>query len=829
MTDNWRVRVADSEGRVLGVGVLIDRQQVITLDYVVRELSTNDAPTDALQVLFVGPGPGRAYTATLADVHRDEGDEAVGIAVLRLVEPAPPDVLVAPLGRFQPDRHHRLRVFGFPPGYSEGVWIRCEAAGFSGGGGRWVQLDLTTAAKLGPGFAGAGVMADDGVVVGLVVAAASGGAFGWMVPMEEIARLWPEFADLLGTGGLVTVPPPAEMARPTGGPVGKITTKGFGDRPARVDALSRLALVETLVELLDPPEGYTGRIESGPTVIAVEGSWGTGKSSVIGMANDRLRARYPADARVDRRTRHRWANRRLRVWDADVALGAWASLAAVFRRIHRRRRSSSSGVPPRVVTANFNPWSFQTSEQVWAGLTDAIIRAADPVLCPDETVRDRARERYWFGRNVRELDRRRLQKTLRQRVLSPLLRLAVFALPVPLLAQLLRAPTPYGVGPWKVSPVDLSLWTVACLLALGLTHTAWRYLTHPAAALLPVDLFTRPVVSGAVAAQTVGSAEAVLHDPYYRARSGYLYLVQHDVFDVLAAVRNAGSRLVVCIDDLDRCSPRTTADVFEAVNVFAAQSYPTMRFLIGLDASAVAAHLDAAYDKLAERHAKEPFGADPTVGWSYLRKLIQLPVIVPRTTPAHVLPVLRHLLGPVRLPDAEDGNVPLTADPPSGPPEISVATDSGSGRNAEARTAAVAALEAEPSVRERLAERLAAQPDLSVREAKRILTVWQFYVRVLERPPGADGDPVVRSRDLVVLAEVVARWPAYQRRLHQRIDGRHGLRLLAEAADDEDAWARTAERLGFGLDDRPAFLADLRDLLLRYDGAAVAALAERLT
>ncbi|WP_086668890.1 hypothetical protein [Lentzea kentuckyensis] len=45
---------------------------------------------------------------------------------------------------------------------------------------------------------------------------------------------------------------------------------------------------------------------------------------------------------------------------------------------------------------------------------------------------------------------------------------------------------------------------------------------------------------------------------------------------------------------------------------------------------------------------------------------------------------------------------------------------------------------------------------------------------------------------LVLLAEIVARWPASQRRLHRRVEGTHGLKALAATVDDNVRWDRAA-------------------------------------
>ncbi|HEX8866678.1 MAG TPA: P-loop NTPase fold protein, partial [Lentzea sp.] len=282
----------------------------------------------------------------------------------------------------------------------------------------------------------------------------------------------------------------------------RLHTMGHGDRVAHTDLLARHAFVESLAELLSAPAPAEAEEDlAGPTVIAIEGAWGAGKSTLMSMTRDRLAA-----AAVPRATRGftvRWRRRRLRVWEADCALNGWFTRSA--------RRHDATGGP--VLTAEFNPWSCQTGEHIWAGLNEAIVSA---VVSGDvNSVR-----RFWFVHNVERLDRRHVQRMLRRRIVSPLLRLAVFALPVPLLAQLLRTTTPYSVLGFTVQPVDLALWITGLLLAAGLLHTVARYLFRGADVVLAAELFGPSGVLGSSSA--AAGTDDPLRDPRRRARTGLL-------------------------------------------------------------------------------------------------------------------------------------------------------------------------------------------------------------------------------------------------------------------------------------------------------------------
>lgn len=246
--------------------------------------------------------------------------------------------------------------------------------------------------------------------------------------------------------------------------------------------------------------------------------------------------------------------------------------------------------------------------------------------------------------------------------------------------------------------------------------------------------------------------------------------------------------------------PRTTAQVFEAINVFLSDDSPATKFVLALDTTVVAAHVDNAYKELAD--AKIVTHSDgPSPGWTFLRKLVQLPVQLPRTTADNVDQVLLAQLGPVHQDQPVVApDIPEIPGEPSELPQIEQE---------------FIALEQHPEVREHLRRRLRAQPEPSVREEKRLLNAWQFYLRVLDT---ADTE---QAGHVVAIAEIATRWPAYLDRL------RGGWQDLADAIDDDVRWGATIARLGFTHADNKA-AANLRELLRDCDAQAVAVLANRL-
>lgn len=626
---------------------------------------------------------------------------------------------------------------------------------------------------------------------------------------------------------------------------GSIRIRGFGDRAAEADLLDRAAVVAAVTDLLATPDdpqdpSVAGSDTSGPTVVALEGPWGSGKTTMMRLIELELGRRQEQLPRPE-------TSRASRKWPAPAHLSAWAAHRRLSPRFGAVPGSSGGGQEAKAATpviAHFNPWAHQSSEQIWAGLTRSIVEAAQPCLGSD----DKSREEYWLLRNGLRLDRRRLKRTLWRNLASPLLRVAVFALLVPLLAQLVKADQIYRIRGAELTAPSLALLLPGALLLIGVLHTLGRLVMGRARAFLPGELFDGPVLSGPLAPST-GSVDTALRDPYYNARSGYLYLVQHDIRELLADLRDRGHELIMFIDDLDRCSPRATADVFEAINLFLSgaihgskppekpRDHPRCRFVIGLDTTVVAAHLDRAYQDLTPDKAK-PGNGDPSWGWTFLRKLIQLPVPLPPITDTGITTVLTGLLGAVttRQPPAaapESGTTnPRPAPSTVVTPEMAMGMgEAGTPRiqydpEAEARARA---LETNPEIRTLIEQRLNDHPDISIREAKRLLTIWQFYLRVSgHKARGTDQLSVEQALHLVVLAEIAARWPAMQTQLRRPVEGRPGLYWLARSAHDDEQWAASRARTGLRAKHHTPACDALRVLLRDHDGERVAAVAETM-
>ncbi|HXS62904.1 MAG TPA: P-loop NTPase fold protein, partial [Streptosporangiaceae bacterium] len=603
--------------------------------------------------------------------------------------------------------------------------------------------------------------------------------------------------------------------------VGSVRVWGLSDQAALVDLLDRESLAAAIADQLYRPDQAVR--DGGPNVVTIEGPWGSGKTTLLEMVQKRLPPAKPAMPTRRHFTVHQ-----------------------AFGELRRARQPAADqpadGSPRAALSVWFYPWMHQSGGQVWAGLTRSIIDAVNDTLLADA----RTRHQFWFRRNISKVDRQTLRRALFLRTVPALLRISLIVVAAPVLISLGQLNQSLDIGKLKATTAVIAFFFSLILVAGGLAEWLRRYLAGDVTVYLPAELFEGPVVSGPLAepaSLSLGEGSGELRDPLFRARSGTLYLYQHDTRELLEHVKTAGYDVVIFIDDLDRCTANTTANVFEAVNLFLSDPRLSGRFVMGFDPMVVAAHMDVFYKDLLES-GWTTHGDDPGLGWAFLRKLVQLPVLVPSISASGVKKFIDLVLrggpdesdrdfspAPVTTPEVQHAPVPeQQATSKSSvplPPASQPVLPASAGNLTAGVVAATVPLEASPEVSALIEERLAAQPDLTIREAKRLVNVWQLYARLLDQvdPPLDSVSPVARGCHLVILAEIITRWPAVL--LNRGRTGR-GLSWLASASQNDSDWQQC--RIGLGLDESKydSAVGNLRRLLLDYDGTSVAQLAELL-
>lgn len=337
-----------------------------------------------------------------------------------------------------------------------------------------------------------------------------------------------------------------------------------------------------------------------PLTISVQAPWGGGKTSLMRMIQRELDPEALNEIGQDKSI----ARGSIKVKDVLNEIDDWVKIETSGELPQLSEQASAD--EPRRLTVWFNVWKYESTNQIWAGLADAIVRQVAARLSPIE------RERFWLRLHLKRVDADKIRHQVYERIFRYWWR---------------------KVFPWLWGSIGLLLVSALTALvgyAMRLTvaqHTGWAL-----AAVSVLGSLFQFLKKFQTAKKTVEDEPAsislneYLTVPDYNAELGFIHHVESDLRRVFASIPQQHRPLVVFIDDLDRCSPAKVAEVVEAINLFIAGDFPDCMFVLGMDAEMVAAALEAAHSEVISRL---PVDAATPVGWRFMDKFVQLPFVIP--------------------------------------------------------------------------------------------------------------------------------------------------------------------------------------------------------
>ena len=452
-----------------------------------------------------------------------------------------------------------------------------------------------------------------------------------------VAPSLPERLGLVLSGAPPTVPIPPELAwdATASGPTGScieleveraprtpavqyLDAPLSGDTPAGTDAFDRGRYAFGLAKLVLLPG-------TGPLTIGVHAPWGRGKTSFMHFIERELICNATAN-RTPRDERQHF-DQALRD-QADPAKSdeerekAQDSAAKELEKLRRRARRD-------VIPVWFNAWRYEGATQIWAGLTHEITERIEQTL-------------PWYRR---------------------------------IWARVLYAVRNQGAAFWLGSliPAVAALLATALVLSLGLNADRtgiadqlpdwlrWLLPAAPSVSLLALGAYLTWRFTRVVRPVSERLLDYV-RQPDYRQHMGYQHQVLRDIEFLMnrLGAEKQRPRVVVFIDDLDRCSDEKVLETLQAINLLLTAS--GCYVFLGIDTHMIAQAVARKYELAEHEEARAE---------SYLRKIIQLSIRLPAAEQDQRVRLLAQLFSPaVRLAyEAQAGSAPAQQAPSTSPRE----------------------------------------------------------------------------------------------------------------------------------------------------------------
>ena len=359
-----------------------------------------------------------------------------------------------------------------------------------------------------------------------------------------------------------------------------------------------------------------------PLTISIQAPWGQGKTSLMrmikhklehGINSDKPVTQYPPPAQENAPGTQSKLNN-LNTWIKQEQTETDETMLTVAR-----------GTIPCVW---FNPLYFQNSNQVWSGLAHAILHQL-----VDQLPNQLQKERFWFRLRLARLDTHAIRRDIHKLILERWLPkgLVWFVL---LLIMIAQSFTNTEVGQY----LQQHLWphSIPFIGAIGSFIFQWLNKNKDWA--------------------LNDKLAKYIKEPDYANDMGLLHLVDHDLDRALQLLIGENERLVVFIDDLDRCTPTTVNDILLAINQFISVQHRKLYFILGMDTHMVAMAIETASDKQAATYNKNRH-TSKGYGWRFMEKFVQLPFFIPRIQSTEARKFLDTLLREIPTPKVEQAAI----------------------------------------------------------------------------------------------------------------------------------------------------------------------------
>jgi hypothetical protein len=498
-----------------------------------------------------------------------------------------------------------------------------------------------------------------------------------------------------------------------------------GDRPAWRDHLGRAPFATAIARLIL-------HSQTEPLTLGIEALWGKGKSSFLnlisraltltacdqidGSLGDRLREAEEALGMVERERldlatgapTETEEDRHAREARAGAVEQRRQQLLQQQQELWRQREHRARS---EVVQVRFNAWRHQDATHIWAGLVSEVSKEVEASLPR------RGRILAPLGHALQQRTTELLVGVVVPTVLATLVGLALYFLG--------------GDGGDAANDVPALLRLLLPGFAV-LAVLIWRvYKVVQPVSVRMIDYVQLPDYRAQLGFQTQVLADLAflrgcLKRPRLRRIGGRLRRVRED------------PRIVVFIDDLDRCSDSTVMEILQTINLVLGES--GLFVLLAVDTEKI--HRTIANHYRSEGAAS----ADPSFAESYLRKIVQLSFYLPQSDPQQRLALVDEQFSPVARRRSDSSRERRTTgatgrQEPSGTPTV-LAVDLDA--VISPRVVTVSEVEDTPEELQTFHALKDFTPD-NPRELKRILNTHRFVKILLQRPETPPSEELQRK------------------------------------------------------------------------------------
>ena len=389
------------------------------------------------------------------------------------------------------------------------------------------------------------------------------------------------------------------------------------DKPADVD---RLGVKEYAIAIAD----FVLHPNTNPLTVGIQGPWGKGKSSFMGFVEHALITQaepnrgepYNQYIDADQKYHKLLADRPVVTAAEEVK----KKYAAKYKDAHDAKNVAWNqlvkNASEEVITASFNAWRYEDARQIWAGLASVITDRLEKQLSRFKRLKLPLKYAWKHHR-----------KFVIWHNLIPLL----FGMLITLIVWIVSADNNGNSIANSIAKMNENQGSSEVIRALqltakdlqvtGLAHTLQMLLPAATSALLFGFLMWRIYILIQPVSQQISQ---FVQMPAYRKEMGYQHQVLDDIKFVYDYISRGSQRprVVVFIDDLDRCSDDKVMEILQAIHlILGANSFYVF---LGIDTEMIYRAIESHYVKNQEG------GALPNdFARKYLRKIIQLSFHLP--------------------------------------------------------------------------------------------------------------------------------------------------------------------------------------------------------